>query len=469
MCHSIAKMISTSTEKEEEHDWNEDPSTLSLIFSSKYCKISPVKDNKALNFGWFIVGFSFITLALVYAVWYSFSVFFVALLKEFGWSRSLGAGAFSLFILLSSMTGSFMGAMVDRFGPKRVIIMGALILGAGLALCSSTQTSWQFYIFFSAITAMGLGATGWVPIITIIQHWFKEKRGLPIGIVSSGVGIGILICVPSVQYLILQVGWRTTYGIMAIFIPLVVISMAIPFLKRPPKTTPLLYVDKGISPGVTKDPLVVNEEWAMQTWTVRQAIATKPFWLLSLSFFLGSFATQSIFAHQVAFFIDRGLEALLASYFVGIVGIVSIGSKILWGTLSDKIGREVTYTIGVACSISGIIFLVVFHIFSHSSLPYFYAFFFGMGYAVTVALPPLITADFFEGKAYGGIFGSLMFFVSVGGASGAWFAGFIYDQVGNYMPVFIILVASLFVSNFSTWWAAPRKIRMVPGKRKKFT
>ena len=427
-----------------------------------------MKDNKALNFGWFIVGFSFITLALVYAVWYSFSVFFVALLKEFGWSRSIGAGAFSLFIILSSMTGPFVGGKVDSFGPKRVIIIGSLILGTGLALCSLIQTWWQFYIFFSVITAMGLGATGWVPNITIIQQWFKEKRGLPIGIVSSGIGIGILVCVPSVQYLIIRVGWRMTYGIMAIFIPLVVISMAIPFLKRPPKTTPSLYIDKGISPAVIKDPLVVNEEWASRSWTVRQAVATRPFWLLSFSLFLGNFATQSIFAHQVAFFVDRGLEALIASYFVGIVGVVSIGSKILWGVLSDKIGREVTYTIGMACSISGIIFLIVFNIFPCSSLPYFYAFFFGVGYAVTAALPPLITADLFEGKAYGGIFGSLMIFVSVGGASGVWFAGFIYDRVGSYLPVFIILTACLFFSNFGIWWAAPRRIRMVPGKRKKF-
>lgn len=428
-----------------------------------------MKETKALNYGWFIVGFSFITLALVYAVWYSFSVFFVALLKEFGWTRSVGAGAFSLFIILGSMTAPFMGVMVDRFGPKLVIIAGSLVLGAGLALCSSIQTWWQFYIFFSAVTAVGLGGTGWVPNITIIQQWFKEKRGLPIGIVSSGVGIGILICVPSIQYLIIQVGWRMTYGIMAIFIPLVVISMAIPFLKRPPKTTPLVYVDKGNSSGGADDPLIVNKEWASQNWTVRQAVATKPFRLLSLSFFLGSFATQSIFAHQVAFFIDRGVEALFASYFVGIVGIVSIGSKILWGVLSDKIGREVTYTIGIACSISGIIFLIVFHIFPWSSLPYFYAFFFGMGYAATAALPPLITADFFEGKAYGGIFGSLMFVVSLGAASGAWFAGFVYDRAGNYVPVFIILIAGLFVSSFNTWWAAPRKIRVVSGKRKKLT
>jgi Na+/melibiose symporter-like transporter len=260
-----------------------------------------------------------------------------------------------------------------------------------------------------------------------------------------------------------------TYGIMAIFIPLVVIFMAIPFLKRPPKTTPLVYVDKGSSPGGADDPLIVNKEWASQNWTVRQAIATKPFRLLSLSFFLGSFATQSIFAHQVAFFIDCGLEALFASYFVGIVGIVSIGSKILWGVLSDKIGREVTYTIGIACSISSIIFLIIFHIFSWSSLPYFYVFFFGMGYAATASLPPLITADFFEGKAYGGIFGSLMFVVSLGAASGAWFAGFVYDRVGNYVPAFIILIAGLFVSDLSNWWAAPRKFRVVPGKRKKLT
>ena len=427
-----------------------------------------MEDKKALNFGWIIVGFSFITLALVYTVWYSFSVFFVALLKEFGWSRSTGAGAFSLFIVLSSLIGPFMGGMVDRFGPKRVIVLGSLILGAGLALCSLIKTWWQFYIFFSAITAIGLGATGWVPNITIIQRRFKEKRGLVVGIVSSGIGIGILVCIPSIQYLIIQVGWRMAYGIMAIFIPLVVISMAILFLNRSPKTTPFLHIDKGISPTAINDPSVVNKEWASRSWTVRQAIATKPFQLLSLSFFLGNFVIQSIFTHQVAFFVDRGLEALFASYIVGIVGIVSIGGKILWGVLSDKIGREITYSIGVTCSIFGLIFLIVFNIFSCSSLPYLYALFFGMGYAVTAALPPLITADFFEGQAYGGIFGTLMIFVGLGGASGAWFAGFIYDQVGSYLPVFIILMACIFFSCFLIWWAAPRKIRIVPGKRKRF-
>jgi MFS family permease len=425
-----------------------------------------MKDKIPLLSGWFIVGSSFITLALVYGIWYSFSVFFVALLKEFGWSRSIGAGAFSLFIIFSSIIGPFVGNMVSSAKPRRVILGGALILGAGLALCSLTQTWWQFYIFFSLITAVGLGAAGWVSHTTIIQQWFKEKRGLATGIISAGIGIGILVCVPSAQYLIIRLGWRMAYRIMAIFIPLIVISLAVLFLKKPPHTDSH-QIEVGISVKTTKDPLVINEGWARQSWTAQEAIVTKPFWLLTLSFFLGSFIIQSVFTHQVAFFVDRGLEGLLASYIVGIVGIVSLGGKILWSTLSDKIGREITYTMGNICLILGMLWLILFSLLPSSSLPYLYAIFFGMGYAVQAALPPLITADFFEGQGYGGIFGILMIFVGIGGAFGVWFAGFLYDQIGSYVPVFIVTILCAFFSCLNIWWAAPGKIRMVPGKRGK--
>ena len=118
-----------------------------------------MKNQKNLNFGWVVVGFSFVTLALVYGVWYSFSVFFVALLKEFGWSRSIGAGAFSVFIILSGAIGPYVGNLVYSAGSRNVIIFGSLFLGAGLALCSVTQTWWQFYIFCRIITAAGLGTT----------------------------------------------------------------------------------------------------------------------------------------------------------------------------------------------------------------------------------------------------------------------------------------------------------------------
>jgi MFS family permease len=400
-------------------------------------------------------------------VLYSFSVFFVALLKEFGWSRSVTAGGFSLNVIIHGIICPFVGSMADRAGPKKVFLYGSLSLGIGLALCSLTQTWWGFYIFFGIITAIGMGSTGWVPSVIMIQRGFKEKVGLAVGIISSGIGIGILVYVPLIQYLIIQFGWRMAYRIMAISIPVMIISMAITCLKRPLQAPSSYRTEMKVSHRITKDPLIVDEAWTSTPWTLQQAIATRQFWLLGISFFLGNLITQSIFAHQVAFFVDRGLNPLFASYIVGIVGVVSVGGKILWGALSDRIGREITYAMGITCYIFGVMTLVVLNASPSSILSYLFAFFFGMGYSVTAALPPLMTADLFGGYAFGGIFGSIMVFTGVGGAFGAWFAGFIYDMARSYLPVFVILIIFALFSSLSIWRAAPGKIRRVPGRIRK--
>jgi MFS family permease len=328
------------------------------------------------------------------------------------------------------------------------------------------QTWWQFYLFFGFITAAGIGAAGWVPNIMIIQDWFKEKKGLATGIISSGIGVGILVCVPSVQYLIIQLGWRMAYQVLALFIPLIIISLAIAFLKEPLQAAESSPMEIGISRTFNKDPLVVNEKWVSRSWSVGQAIRTKQFWLLGVSFFLGNLITQSVFTHQVAFFVDHGMKALLASYVVGLIGLLSLGGKILWGGLSDKIGREITYTMGIACSMLSMILLILFSVFPLPTMMYFFSLFFALGYAVTATHPPLITADIFGGQAFGTIFGSLMILNGMGGAFGAWFAGFIYDVAGSYLPVFVILIIFALFSSLSIWSAAPRKIRKVPGKAK---
>lgn len=424
-----------------------------------------MEDKGFFNFRWIIVGVSFTTLALTSTIIHSFSIFFVALLKEFSWSRSITAGAFSLFMILYGIIGPFAGSMVDRFGPRRVFVLGSLLWGMGLALCSLIHSWWQFYIFFGVIAAIGAGFTGWVPNTTVIQNWFKEKRGLAIGILSSGIGIGIFVCIPSIQHLINGVGWRMAYRMMAFFIPLVIITMTIIFLKKPPPITSSTQTEQETYHTILRDPLIVDLKWASRSWTSRQAIFTKQFWTLSVSFFFSGLINHSILAHHVAFFVDEGLEILFVSYIVGMIGIVSIGGKIFWGTLSDRIGREITYTLVIACSICGILLLITFPILSSPYIPYFYAVFFGMGYAGTAVLPPLITADLFEGRAYGSIFGTILIFNSVGGAFGAWFGGFLHDHVGNYIPFFIIVIACALFACFNIWIAAPRKIRIVPGKK----
>jgi MFS family permease len=300
----------------------------------------------------------------------------------------------------------------------------------------------------------------------IIQDWFREKRGLATGIISSGIGVGIFVCVPSVQYLITQWGWRVAFQVLAFFIPLIIISMAVAFLKRPPQATEFSPVEISISRTLMKDPAVVDEEWVLRSWSVRQAIRTRRFRLLGVAFFLGNLIAQSVLCHQVAFFVDHGMEALFASYVVGLIGIMSLGGKIVWGGLSDKIGREITYTMGLSCSVLSMILLILFSVFPLPTMTYFFSLLFALGYAVTATLPPLIAADIFGGQDFGRIFGSFMICTGGGGAFGAWLTGFIFDLTGSYVPAFVILILCAFLACFNVWRAAPRKIRRVPGKVK---
>ena len=411
------------------------------------------------NFAWSIVGVSFTTLALTYSVWYSFSIFFVSLLKEFHWTRAIASGAFSIFVIFHGISGPLAGGLVNRHGPKIVLLLGSLFLGGGLLLCSFIQTWWQFYIFFGVIAATGVGATGWVPNTTIIQEVFKVKRGLAMGIISSGIGVGILVCVPIFQLLIIRSGWRTTYQIMALFIPLIIVTVATLFLKKPLQASPPQDAEAQVFSNEIKSSLAAAEPWK-KSWTFQQAINTKEFWLLGFSFFLGAFAVHSILTHHVAFFTDQGMEKMIASSIVGILGIVSVGGKIFWGVLSDRIGRESTYTAGIICLAIGISLLIIYDISPRFFLPYSYAFFFGMGYAATATLSPLITADFFSGKSYGIIFGTLFILNAIGTALGAWFAGFLYDGIGSYIPSFITMIIFSLLACVSIWLAAPRKVRI---------
>ncbi len=420
---------------------------------------------RSSHFNWVVVGINFITLGITYSTWYSFSVFFVALLKEFDWNRATAAAAFSFYIIVHGVAGPFVGKLADRFGTGKVFLLGSLFLGGGLAACSLIQSHWQLYLFYGLITAIGVGATGWIPSIGIVQQWFKGKMGLPIGIISAGVGIGILLYVPAIQQLITLIGWRKAYLVMACFIPLVIISAAVVFLKRPPPIGP---ASAGMIPGaVEKDPLTVDQEWTSRAWTVRGAATTKQFWYLCLLMFFANLAVQAVLAHQVAFFVDQGLSIRFAAYVVGMIGVISIAAKILWATLSDRIGREATYTVGMGCAICGILFLILFAHSPSPYLPYFYALSFGVGYAATASLPPLIIADLFSGKSFGTILGTFWIPNGLGAACGVWLAGLLYDRSKSYVPVFIIMIVCILFACLSIWKAGPRKIRLVPGKMKK--
>ncbi len=166
--------------------------------------------------GWIILATTFVNLTVIYGVWYSYSVFLVALVREFGWSRSLVTGAFSCLSLIHGGLGPVIGGILRRVGPRRVILVGVVVMAIGLVLTAETTAWWHLYLAFGVITALGISLNGWVPLVVLVRGWFPHRVGTAMGIGSAGIGAGIFGFVPLSQILIDGVGRRWTFRVLAV-------------------------------------------------------------------------------------------------------------------------------------------------------------------------------------------------------------------------------------------------------------
>ena len=160
-----------------------------------------------------------LSLAIAYGIWYSYSVILVALLAEFGWSRSVLAGAFSVFTLVHGGVNPLVGALCARFRPLRVMAFGGAAMGLALLADSFIATPVHLYLGFGVLTALAVSAGGWIPALVHVQREYQDRLGLSIGIVSAGVGVGMVLVVPLAQILIDAYGWRTAFrglGLLAV-------------------------------------------------------------------------------------------------------------------------------------------------------------------------------------------------------------------------------------------------------------
>lgn len=412
-------------------------------------------------YGWVIVGVSLLCTGFWMGILTTFSVFFVALIEDFGWSRGGAAGVQSCALLTYTVMAPFVGGLIDRFGPKRVILPGILFLCGALALCATIRNLAQFYLFYGIGVAIGFTFISIVTVSAILSHWFEKKRGLASGLAVSGMGLGTFVLVPLIQYFITRWGWRMSYLVMAGLVFIVLVPVGALFLRHKPAEFGLT-VDGPVSGKVKKKAMaVVDPAWASTDWTLAKVLRTGRFWALLLFCFTVILGVYVMLIHSVRFLVDRGFPKMTAAYIFSLVGIVSLVFRIFWGWLSDRIGRELTFTIGAVFIAFGAFSLMLLEASGRAWLAYLYATFFGMGWAVTAPMFMAVAADLFQGKRFGSIYGVLEAAIGTGSATGAWVAGFIFDITGSYRPAFILSIVASLLSCVFVWMAAPRKVRRV--------
>ncbi|HSG76862.1 MAG TPA: MFS transporter [Burkholderiales bacterium] len=387
-----------------------------------------------------------LTLALAYGVWYSYSVVLVALLKEFGWSRSVLAGAFSVFTLVHGAVNPVVGALCDRLRPMRLMAAGGVALGLALWANSAIAAPWHLYLSFGVFTAIAVAAAGWVPALVQVQRDFQDKLGLALGIVSSGVGVGMLLVVPLAQLLIDAYGWRTAFRVLGAICVLWIVPSSLYLHLRSPVRRPV-----PEPAAATAKPLPVI--------TLAQAMRGAPFWLMLAAFFFGNLCSQTLHVHQVAYLVDQGVSALVAASVVGVIGVSSIVGKTGGGWLSDRMEREVVYVAGIAIMLAAVAALVALAGAPAAWAIYGYAVLLGVGYSATASLTPAMVSDRFGGPHFGTIVGVGLMGAAVGSALGPWMAGLLFDRTGSYMLAFAIAAGCGLAAGAAAWWARVLRVR----------
>ena len=390
-----------------------------------------------------LVALAFLHIAVGRGLHGTFGVFFVAMLDAFGWSRATTAGAISLAIIFEGACLPYAGGLIDRIGGRKTLILGGVVLLVGLGFASTISSIWQLYFWIGIVGAAGIALIGMVPHVAIITRNFPERKGTALGIAWAGGGVGIVLLVPVTQLMIDRWGWSPAYLGLAVITAFLVIPPVLYFL---PRTAPGESA-QGVETAAGSHSVTGAD------WTVKRALTNSAFWLLFIARTLASLGNQVIVTHQIAHAVDVGYSKVFAASIFGLMGVVSIGGRILFGYLADVMNRQMVFTWVQIISAFGIFALLAMHDTSMPWLLYTYAICYGLGQGSRALVLSAISADIFHGRHFGAIFGYFTFSIGLGGAIGAWLGGFLFDMTHSYAVAFWVSLACLIVSVFIVWAA----------------
>ena len=383
----------------------------------------PMESRKA----WVIVWATFVCLAVIFGVSYSFAAFFESFAKEFDAQRADVSWIFGICGLVYFVLGALGGMLADRWGPRLVCMSGMGLIALGLYVTSLAQTLDVIYLSYGLLVGLGI-AFVYTPSIASVQPWFTTRRGLASGIASSGVGAGTLLLPVLVSLLLTNMPWREALQTLSLGVVVVGLSAAF-LLERAP--TPAGQA-KGTLPGLS----------------LQAAVRTPSFRWLYMGALLGAPVMFIPFAHISAAARDAGVPEAQAVGLVGLIGIGSLVGRFAIGWLADRLGRVKTLMLMQA--LMGLSYLI-WAVAQDRWVFAFFAVWFGLSYGSIVSLLPAICMDLFGGKAVAAIIGTLYTGAALGNLLGPVLAGRVFDLTHSYSMVIWITLAISATATFSCW------------------
>jgi len=401
-------------------------------------------------YGWWVVGACLlITLLLSGFVSFGFTAFFEPIVNEFGWSYTQISLAASLRGMEVGILAPLIGLVVDRWGPRRLLFVGTLIIGLGLIFLSRITSLGMFYWAF-AVVAIGTSACSPTVVMTAAANWFRRKIGIATAIAGCGFALGSLL-VPAVVRLIDILDWHTAIFILGVCMWVIGVPVSLLVRHRPEQY--------GYLPDGEQRSTVIPHEGTVPSQTyevdigVKQAVNSRAFWHIGLGMALVVLPVSAVITHVMPYLSSVGIARMTASLVATATPLVSIIGRFTSGWLGDRFNKKLVVTGFIAPMCFGLLFLR----YASSEVMWVlvpFIILFGIGWGGTGTLRPALLREYFGRRSFGTILGFTMGMTAVGTVIGPLFAGWVFDNWGSYHVAWIVF-ASIIVAAFITMATTP--------------
>ena len=388
-------------------------------------------------YGWWVVivaAWSFLVGPTPVVV-FSFGVFLKPLIQEFHASRGAVSLAFTLHATMTALSLPFVGRLIDRFGPRKIILTSACAAGLLLLFVNFySKNIWQLYLFYAAV---GIASCGVAPVsyCDVISHWFDRRRGMALGFMMTGLGTGALIMPSAAHYLIATFGWRKALGVSGAAILLINVPVLAMFLNEKPELM-------GLVPDGEPFAFTHSDRGGPDSgMSFRQAWHTPTLWLLLCAFILVACSVSACLAHIGAVLVDHGLSTRTAAFATSVFGGGLLVGRVGSGYLLDRFFAPRVAAVIFGCAAAG---MGLLRIAGSQGIAFVAAFCIGLGLGAEVDVMAYLTSRYFGLRSFGAIYGFVFACFGLSAGFGAYLMGAGFDATRSYaLPLTLFSIATL--------------------------
>ncbi|MCC6790251.1 MAG: MFS transporter [Thermomicrobiales bacterium] len=383
--------------------------------------------NRRFYYGCVVVAITIAVSLVTWGVRAAPSVLIKPLEAEFGWTRSEISSAIAIGLLMTAISAPFGGTLLDRFGPRVVLIGITALAGVSVLAASRMDALWQMSVLWGVFVGISTGVSGVVGA-SVATRWFVQRRGFVQGILGAGGSVGQLVFLPLLAWIAVSAGWRE----MTVILGIVVLTSLVPivlFMRNNPH-------DVGLLPyGATEAPTAVAPQSVVSV--LKRAVRVPEFWLLAGSFFVcGATSNGIVLQHFQAHAVDHGIPTVQASSALAIMGAMNFVGVLISGFFTDRVDPRKLLAIFYTFRGVSLFLLPSMTDLGLTGLTVF-AVIFGLDYISTVPPTIALCADIFGRRNVGTIYGWVFGAHQLGAAILAYLGGVMYDSLGNYTLAFI--------------------------------